>query len=116
MDDSASCIGLLPQDLRASLPTFSPAHPKTTNSYHYLLPYTTSSGDSTTDQGGYSVVTVPTGVMGDLSYLTLFNLAGTWLAFLLLAKKGVNLAMKMRNKQAEERVVVETEEKEKKAT
>lgn len=114
MDESSSCIGQLPLDLRSSLPTFSPAHPKTTHPYHYLLPYKIDSSQSTTP--GKAIVTVPTGVLGDLGLVTIVNLAITWLAFMLLAKKGIDKARGMRRKEADERVQVETEEKEKKST
>lgn len=115
MDSSSSCIGQLPQELRSSLPTFSPAHPKSTNPYHYLLPYKSSSSGSSTPAGS-STVTVPTGVLGDLSFVTLANVSVTWLAFMLLAKKGLDKARSMRRQETVERAQVETEEKEKKST
>jgi hypothetical protein len=114
MDDSSSCISQLPQELRSSLPTFSPAHPSTTHPYHYLLPLASSSNSVL--QPGRSTVTVPTGVLGDLKMVTLVNVAIAWLAFMLLAKKGIDKARSMRRKETEEKVLVETEEKEKKAT
>ncbi|KAK9894012.1 hypothetical protein P389DRAFT_102282 [Cystobasidium minutum MCA 4210] len=115
MDYSSSCIGQLPQDLRSSLPTFSPAHPQTTNPYHYLLPFKSSSESSHSPLGS-SRVTVPTGVLGDLSFVTLANVVVTWLAFLILAKKGFDKARSMRRQEKVERVQVETEEKQKKTT
>lgn len=114
MDSSSSCISQLPQELRSSLPTFSPAHPSSTHPYHYLLPFASSSDKLS--QPGRSTVTVPTGVLGDLKMVTLVNVAIAWLAFMLLAKKGIDKARSMRKKETEEKVQVETEEKEKKAT
>lgn len=115
MDASSSCIGQLPQELRSSLPTFSPAHPQTTNPYHYLLPFK-SDVDSSASPAGRCIVTVPTGVLGDLSMVTLANVIITWLAFMVLAKKGIDKARSMRRQETVERVQVETEEKEKKST
>lgn len=114
MDESSSCISALPHELRTSLPTFSPAHPSTTHPHHYLLPYTSSSKDS--PEGGHSFVSVPTGVFGDLDYLTITNLVLTWGAFLLIGKKVVNMARNKRRQEVVEQQQVEVEEKEKKST
>lgn len=114
MDASSSCIGQMPHELRSSLPTFSPAHPSSTLPYHYLLPF--DSDRAASPEPGSSIVSVPTGVLGDLKIVTLVNVALAWLAFMLLAKKGLDKARSMRRQENEERVQIETEEKEKKAT
>ena len=113
MDDSGSCLSLVPSELRASLPPGSPFHPSTSQPHHYLLPFApaTGSGSSAGAEGpgpggvklGESRVRVPTGVLGDLSFVHAANLALTWAAVVLILRKAWSVSSKWRAEERAER-------------
>lgn len=121
MDDSGSCLSLIPSELRASLPSGSPFHPSTSQSHHYLLPFAPATDSSTGAEGrdavklGESRVRVPTGVLGDLSFVHVANLALTWAAVVLILRKAWSVSRKWRAEERAEKHGEATLEQSKKA-
>ena len=109
MDDSGSCLSLVPSELRASLPPGSPFHPSTSQPHHYLLPFapaTTSSAEGESAGAvklGESRVRVPTGVLGDLASVHATNLALTWAAVVFILRKAWSVSRKWRAEERAER-------------
>lgn len=109
MDDSASCLSLVPTELRASLPPGSPFHPSTSQPHHYLLPFAPATSSPAgadrpgADKLGESRVRVPTGVLGDLSFVRAVNLALTWAAVVLILWKARSVSSKWRADERAER-------------